>query len=432
MGTARGRAGHGRCLAAGTGEHHHALQLTQAERNGLGRITFAVATPAEVDVAARRLESWGVPIVSGPGPVDDLGGGYGVSLVDPEGRVVELLADALAVPKLGREDAVPVGVTHVVLNTVDIDAAVKFYCDVLGMRVSDWSEHQMAFLRCNTDHHSIAFNQAEWTSVNHVAYEMPTVDHFMRGIGRLRHHGTVPLWGPGKHGPGDNTFRTSPTRRAGVRVHLRHRAGRRGPVALQSVATGAGTLRPVGHRGPAVQAGPRPHGRHPRPRRVRAVRSRAGVVTHVVESGSGPALLMLHGIGGSADSFAPQFDELSDPLRLLAWDAPGYGRSEDPGRPFDLDDYADAAADVIRDRCGDAGAHVLGMSWGGVIATRIALRHPDLVRSLLLGSSTVGSGPTARLPAGCEPGLQRLLSKAPKPLRRNAPHACCPERPRPN
>ncbi|MFC9550645.1 alpha/beta fold hydrolase [Rhodococcus sp. NPDC056960] len=115
-------------------------------------------------------------------------------------------------------------------------------------------------------------------------------------------------------------------------------------------------------------------------------------MTHVVESGSGPALLMLHGIGGSADSFAPQFDELSSSLRLLAWDAPGYGRSEDPGRPFDLDDYADAAADVIRDRCGDAGAHVLGMSWGGVIATRLALRHPGLVRSLVLGSSTVGSG----------------------------------------
>ncbi len=92
------------------------------------------------------------------------------------------------------------------LNTVDIDAAVRFYCDVLGMRVSDWSEHQMAFLRCNSDHHSIAFNQAQWTSVNHVAYEMPTVDHFMRGIGRLRHHGQLPLWGPGKHGPGDNTF----------------------------------------------------------------------------------------------------------------------------------------------------------------------------------------------------------------------------------
>ena len=74
------------------------------------------------------------------------------------------------------------------------------------MRISDWSEHQMAFLRCNADHHVIAFNQAAWTSVNHVAYEMGSIDHFMRGIGRLRHHELLPLWGPGRHGPGNNTF----------------------------------------------------------------------------------------------------------------------------------------------------------------------------------------------------------------------------------
>lgn len=117
-------------------------------------------------------------------------------------------------------------------------------------------------------------------------------------------------------------------------------------------------------------------------------------MTHIVESGTGPAVLMLHGIGGSADSFTPQFAELAGSLRLIAWDAPGYGRSEDPQRPLDLDDYADAAAEVIREHCGEAGAHVFGMSWGGVIATRLTLRHPDLIRSLLLGSSTVGSGTT--------------------------------------
>ncbi|MEE2034264.1 alpha/beta fold hydrolase [Rhodococcus chondri] len=115
-------------------------------------------------------------------------------------------------------------------------------------------------------------------------------------------------------------------------------------------------------------------------------------MTHVVEYGTGAAVLMLHGIGGSSDSFAPQFAGLSDSLRVMAWDAPGYARSSDPGREMDLDGYADAAAAVIRDRCGDDGAHVLGMSWGGVIATRLALRHPELVRSLILGSSTVGSG----------------------------------------
>jgi catechol 2,3-dioxygenase-like lactoylglutathione lyase family enzyme len=196
----------GRSWLRGTGPEHHILQLTDAPRNGLGRISFAVGTPAEVDEAARRLEARNIPILSGPGPSDNAGAGYSVSFIDPEGRLIELLADFWAVAERHTEDAIPKGITHVVLNTADIDTSVKFYCDVLGMRVSDWSEHQMAFLRCNTDHHSIAFNQAEWASINHVAYEMPSVNDFMRGIGRLKQTGVTPLWGPGRHGPGDNTF----------------------------------------------------------------------------------------------------------------------------------------------------------------------------------------------------------------------------------
>ncbi|MFD7922118.1 VOC family protein [Streptomyces sp. NPDC059740] len=197
----------------GTGEEHHALQLTRADRVGLGRLSFAVATPAEVDEAARRLLARGIVPVTGPGPLDQVGGGYGLRFTDPEHRLVELSAQTWAVAPRSREAAVPTGVTHVVLNTADIDAAVAFYTDVLGLRVSDWSEHQMAFLRCNSDHHCVAFNQAEWASLNHVAYEMTSVDHFMRGLGRLRHHGVVPKWGPGRHGPGDNTFSyfTDPT-----------------------------------------------------------------------------------------------------------------------------------------------------------------------------------------------------------------------------
>jgi len=192
----------------GTGEEHHILHLARNDENALGRIVFAVGTPREIDDAARRLEVLGVPIVHEPGRLDDAAGGYGVQFVDPEGRLVELAADRYAV-KAGDANgraAVPRKVAHVVLNTVDIDAACAFYTDVLGMRISDWSEHQMAFLRCNADHHVIAFNQAAWTSVNHVAYEMPTVDHFMRGIGNLKRAGIAPEWGPGRHGPGDNTF----------------------------------------------------------------------------------------------------------------------------------------------------------------------------------------------------------------------------------
>lgn len=190
----------------GTGPQHHVLQLSTSDQNALGRISFAVRTRAEIDAAARELARRGVPLLREPGALDDPSAGYGLVLMDPEGRRVELSCDVHAAAPRSRDRAVPIGVTHVVLNTVDIDRAVAFYTDVLGMRVSDWSEHQMAFLRCTTDHHSIAFNQAAWSSVNHVAYEMASMDHFMRGIGSLKHHGITPLWGPGRHGPGNNTF----------------------------------------------------------------------------------------------------------------------------------------------------------------------------------------------------------------------------------
>ncbi|NLU82229.1 VOC family protein [Rhodococcus sp. HNM0569] len=191
-----------------TGTEHHVLRLVAHDTNALDRIAFAVATRSEVDEAARRLEKLGIPLLTPPGPLDDAGGGYGLQLVDPEGRCIELSADTFAVASAepaGRR-AVPRKIAHVVLNTTDIDRLADFYVEVLGMRISDWSEHQMTFLRCNSDHHVIALNQAAWPSVNHVAYEMQSLDHFMRGIGSLKRHGIAPQWGPGRHGPGDNTF----------------------------------------------------------------------------------------------------------------------------------------------------------------------------------------------------------------------------------
>lgn len=105
-----------------------------------------------------------------------------------------------------------------------------------------------------------------------------------------------------------------------------------------------------------------------------------------------PLLLCLHGIGSCADAFLPQRD-LADDLgyRLVAWDAPGYRYSADPADDPGLDGWADGAAHLIR-TLGHQTAVVLGVSWGGVIATRLTIRHPDLVRALVLADSSVGSG----------------------------------------
>ncbi|WP_405944923.1 alpha/beta fold hydrolase [Streptomyces sp. NBC_00932] len=111
----------------------------------------------------------------------------------------------------------------------------------------------------------------------------------------------------------------------------------------------------------------------------------------VTEAGTaGPLLLCLHGIGSSSAAFAPQLAELSAYVRVVAWDAPGYAASPDPRGPLTLDGYADAAAALIEERGGNA--HVLGISWGGVIALRLAARHPGLVASLIVADSSAGSG----------------------------------------
>ena len=102
-------------------------------------------------------------------------------------------------------------------------------------------------------------------------------------------------------------------------------------------------------------------------------------------------LFCMHGIGSCADAFLPQRD-LADELhhRLVAWDAPGYRYSADPASEPGIDGWADAAADLISS-LGYERAVVLGVSWGGVTATRLAIRHPELVSALILADSSVGS-----------------------------------------
>lgn len=113
---------------------------------------------------------------------------------------------------------------------------------------------------------------------------------------------------------------------------------------------------------------------------------------HLQRSGAtGTPVLLLHGIGGSSASFEPQLDALGSGHRVLAWDAPGYGASADPPAPPGIAGYADTAAAVLAET---GPAHVVGVSWGGVIATRLAADRPELVRSLTLVDSTRGSGRT--------------------------------------
>lgn len=189
-----------------SGPEHHVLELHASPQNGLDHICFAAATPREVDECAEWVAAEGAHILERPGRIERPGGGYGFRFTDFENRVLEVNAEVFAVPERPDGNPVPRKVAHIVLNTTDIDAATASYTRLLGLRVSDWSEHKMVFLRSNADHHVVAFNRAEWAAPNHVAYEVSSLDAFMRSIGRLKVAGHETSWGPGRHGPGDNAF----------------------------------------------------------------------------------------------------------------------------------------------------------------------------------------------------------------------------------
>ena len=61
---------------------------------------------------------------------------------------------------------------HVAYHTPDVAGTVKFYCDVLGFKVSDWRGDFFAFLRCSRDHHTINFCTPTTRSIHHIAFEV--------------------------------------------------------------------------------------------------------------------------------------------------------------------------------------------------------------------------------------------------------------------
>lgn len=111
------------------------------------------------------------------------------------------------------------------------------------------------------------------------------------------------------------------------------------------------------------------------------------------EAGSGPLIVLLHGLGGSRISWEPQLAGLSDQFRVAAWDMPGYGCSSPlPVPAVRFSDLAEAAAAWIRHLSGVGRAHVVGISMGGMIAQYLAAAHPDTVASLTLLSTSPAFG----------------------------------------
>jgi catechol 2,3-dioxygenase-like lactoylglutathione lyase family enzyme len=196
-------------FAAEGSPEQYVLRIRKSDEKRVDLVAFGVDDAAAVDELATRLATDGVRFVSEPGSLNTPGGGYGFRFFDPDGHVVEISCDVAERPyrQIEEREAIPIRLSHVVLDTTDVRRTQSFYEEKLGFLVSDWLGDGMCFMRCTPEQHNLGVFQRKSAALNHIAVEMRGFDEFMRATGRVLKSGAVLRYGPGRHGPlAQNTF----------------------------------------------------------------------------------------------------------------------------------------------------------------------------------------------------------------------------------
>ncbi len=126
----------------------------------------------------------------------------------------------------------------------------------------------------------------------------------------------------------------------------------------------------------------------------------------------GSPVLLIHGIGEYIETWLPNFAPLAAQHRVYAVDLPGHGRTD---KPLEISYTIESLAQFIYDfmvALVVERAHIVGHSLGGAIATRLALRHPDVIEKLVLvGSAGLGKEMAMMLRLSSLPLLGEMITR---------------------
>jgi catechol 2,3-dioxygenase-like lactoylglutathione lyase family enzyme len=187
------------------GDCHHSLQLIQDDRAAFDHLAMEAHDEAALERLVERLRERGVPIVS-EGP-QERGIANAVRFLGPAGHVLEVFtAMEERGPVHTGAGVQPRKFGHATLTCEDTEATRDFFGDVLEFRLSDTiGPSVLVFMRCNVDHHGIGLQRGP-SGMNHYAWEVESLatlgqlgDVLARNRGRF-------IWGPGRHGAGENIF----------------------------------------------------------------------------------------------------------------------------------------------------------------------------------------------------------------------------------
>jgi catechol-2,3-dioxygenase len=180
-----------------------AIALEPGAANALSKLAFQVAPGSDLGDLVRELAKHGVKAERRHGISP--GVAEAVAFTDPKDTLIEVFSDyAFAAEDRSQLGVMPLKLGHVAYRVRDVQQVVRFYCDVLGFRVSDWHGDTFAFLRCGPDHHTVNFVFDEVPQLHHIAFEVKDWAEIQKACEWLAKNNIRLVWGPGRHIIGHN------------------------------------------------------------------------------------------------------------------------------------------------------------------------------------------------------------------------------------
>jgi catechol-2,3-dioxygenase len=187
-------------------ERHHELILTEAPgRRGYAHLALEVPDSATLRAAGTGLTAAGGTVLR---PVHDGEPGIDRALLvrSPAGHVYKLFCGMETVEAPAPGDR-PVKFEHISTKVRNMGAEERFLVDGLGLRFSDRMGPMASWWHCDEDHHGIALTRAPRPELSHYAYQWSDFASLGRVADRLKAaRGRKCIWGPSRHGPGNNHF----------------------------------------------------------------------------------------------------------------------------------------------------------------------------------------------------------------------------------
>lgn len=189
-------------LCAGPGRK---LLVTQGHSQKLGYAGFACRDAEGLAEVRAQAEKSGVPLLPSPSPLFESGA---FAVRDPDGNQIVI---GLAKHDKDETQGMHAPLQHLTLATMDVTAIENFYVNTLGFLVSDRvikenGDVATCFLRSNHEHHTLGCFRSDRTGVDHHSYEAGEWSRIRDWSDRFGSMEIPLMWGPGRHGPGNNLF----------------------------------------------------------------------------------------------------------------------------------------------------------------------------------------------------------------------------------